>query len=118
MFARVTEIVAKHIQSAQEGYGDRPMVLRIEQVEAFPPRLLNELVKKVSVELNIPSLIIFADNNGRRMCGCGIAIPERFYEKISAFFADGKEEYLADGQSYQFKIEKERYNDFENIFAA
>lgn len=120
MFARITEIVARQIQSAQEGFGDHPMVLRITQVEAFPPRLLSELVRKVSVELNIPSLIIFADNNGRRMCGCGIAIPTRFQEKISAYFADGKEEYLAeaDGQSYQFKIEKERYGDFENIFAA
>lgn len=102
----------------QDGYKN-PAICVIESVEHFAPKLLKDLVKKASVELSLPSLAIFADNNGTTLCGCGIGIPDSYAPYIEDFFAkseSGKEEYHSEPNGiYLFKVHRDRLTQFKQL---
>lgn len=102
----------------QDGYKN-PAICVIESVEHFAPKLLKDLVKKASVELSLPSLAIFADNNGTTLCGCGIGIPDSYAPYIEDFFVkseSGKEEYHSEPNGiYLFKVHRDRLTQFKQL---
>ena len=116
IFAKTITELNKYI--SQDGYKD-PAICVIESVEHFAPKLLKDLVKKASIELSLPSLVIFADNSGTTLCGCGIGIADAYAPSIDEFFsknASDKEEYHFDpDKMYLFKIHRDRLAQFKQL---